>query len=589
MAEDNASVELDRVDTDTIEEQETVRKIYSLFNRSKRASAKFRNKLKPNWEFVVDQAQWPHRLPKYRHQEVLNFTFSIIQSIIPVMTDNRPMVDVLPTEPEDRDFAAMLSGVIEDIWERINLDMRMVEVIFDALTLGTGITYVGWDKEMERGMGNIDVQVVDPIYCYPDPHAVDVNGKGSKFFIYTEPVFIGELKRRYPDKADRIGWSKTKPENTSKVETAYMEWDTGWNPEDQKDEEDGQDDTLLIRAWVKSDETFEEESLIGNEKKYIKKKKYPKGRYVEICNGVLLKDEENEFTDGLFPFAKLVDHAIPRQFWGIGEVEMLKSPQRIINKIHSWILDALNLTGKPVWIVDTSSQVDPDLITNEPGLVIPKTPGSEVRREPGIDIPPSMFNMFQMTKAAFDTINGLGELSQGQKPSGVTSGVAIESLQEAAQNRIRQKNRNFEYFLGDFGKLIISRIMQFYNVPRMIRILNSPSGIPEFFEFSVSGNQAMIKQIETDEASGETQYKDLKTANIKGFPDIRIAVGSALPYAKQQKAQMSLQLFDRQIIDAEEVLSSIQWPNKEVVIERQKQKMEQMAEAMPESAETPNQ
>ena len=55
---------------------------------------------------------------------------------------------------------------------------------------------------------------------------------------------------------------------------------------------------------------------------------------------------------------------------------------------------------------------------------------------------------------------------------------------------------------------------------------------------------------------------------IKGNLDVRVTMGSSLPFAKQAKATNALQLFDRGVIDEEELLGTMEWPNKEKVLER---------------------
>jgi hypothetical protein len=575
--------------TGTDQDKQTIELVTKLLDKSKRASAKQRANMRENYEFVVERKQWPNKRPQYRHSEVLNFTFSVIQSIIPVMTDNRPMVSVLPTEPEDRDFADMLDGVISYVWDKLILDMQIVEAIFDALVYGTSISYVGWDKESNHGLGEMDMCVVDPMYCYPDTHASDINSKDSKYFIYTEPTDVGELKRLYPDKAKDLAPVEIKKPDTNRVNFTDYNHD---NPRIESGVEDKEyeGDTLLIRCWLK-DNTVEEEVRLAEDgtEENVTKKKYPNGRYIEVCNGVLLRDGPNEYKDGLFPFARLVDHALPREFWGIGEVENLKSPQMILNKVISWILDALNLSSNPIWVIDTNSQVDPDNLTNQQGLVIEKSPGSEVRRESGIEVPQSMYNTYQMVKTSFDMINGLGELTQGQKPAGVTSGIAIESLQEAAQNRIRQKTRNLEMYLKSLGELIVSRIMQFYNTNRIVRIVNNVTGYPDFFEFYIGEGQAHWREITVDPSTGQKIFKDDGIQRVvKGTPDIQMAVGSSLPFARAQKTQMALQLYDRKIIDPEEVLKTIQWPGFERLVEKMKMQAEQMAQNGGENADGSN-
>jgi len=86
--------------------------------------------------------------------------------------------------------------------------------------------------------------------------------------------------------------------------------------------------------------------------------KYPKGRKVVVVNKIPVVDEPNEFDDGKFPFIKHVNYILPREFYGISEVEQIKGPQRIFNTLISYAMDVLILTGNPIWVVDTNSGIE---------------------------------------------------------------------------------------------------------------------------------------------------------------------------------------------------------------------------------------
>ena len=66
---------------------------------------------------------------------------------------------------------------------------------------------------------------------------------------------------------------------------------------------------------------------------------------------------------------------------------------------------------------------------------------------------------------------------------------------------------------------------------------------------------------------------------ISGRFDVRVNTGSSLPFAVADKEQKVLALYDRQILDAEEVLDALEYPNREEILERLKQR-EQEALAM---------
>jgi hypothetical protein len=50
--------------------------------------------------------------------------------------------------------------------------------------------------------------------------------------------------------------------------------------------------------------------------------------------------------------------------------------------------------------------------------------------------------------------------------------------------------------------------------------------------------------------------------------DVKINTGSNLPFEKNRVEQMSLNLFDRGVIDAEELLKNMRYPNPEQVLKR---------------------
>jgi hypothetical protein len=76
---------------------------------------KFRSKYDKNWkkyEEYYNGNQWYGRKrPSYRASPSANIIRPTIQTIIPIMTDTQPGVDVLPQEPKDYQFADILSKV----------------------------------------------------------------------------------------------------------------------------------------------------------------------------------------------------------------------------------------------------------------------------------------------------------------------------------------------------------------------------------------------------------------------------------------------------------------------------------------------
>jgi len=358
-------------------------------------------------------------------------------------------------------------------------------------------------------------------------------------------------------------------------------------------ESKAEDKTMLITAYLKPQETQDEEKIDeAGDVKVVTKKIYPFGRVIKVANGLKLEEKELPFENGKFPFAKYNNYLLPREFYGVSEVEQLESPQRVFNKLLNASLEVLNLMGNPVWIVDTASGVDPQHLVNRTGLVVEKEPGSEVRRESGVQLSGSALSLIDRLESWFNNVSGTQDITRGETPGSVTASSAIEQLQEAARTRIRQKQRNLDSFIRDIGRQYSEVVLEYYNKPRIFRVTND-EGSTEFFRFS----------IERDDRPGPTGMTQEKTAIIQRFADgeidgndvvleqtpvriklasssfdARVNTGSSLPFTTADKEQKALNLFDRQVIDAEELLRILDFPNREEILERMKQREAELAE-----------
>lgn len=590
-------------------DREVVRMVEKLFARYKAGRQNYDFDWVENYKFFRGK-QWKEARPAYRNSDVLNFTHAAIQTIIPIMTDSRPNITATPENPADFEFSEIMTQVLTSKWDRDNFSQVVAEAIVDACVYGTAISEQPWNQELDQGLGDYEFNTVDPLYCYPDPRSRDVNDTHGKGFITAIPTDVAEVKRRYPKKAHLIKSDITDTDTAKNVKfrredfriRSAVDQSTlvqGSRPEDQ----DNADQILVITAWL-DDETMVEEKIMEKDKQgqdtdkvkgFQTKKKYPNGRKLVIANKALLEDEENPYIDGKKPFAKLVDHILPREFWGEGEVDQLKGPQQILNKLWGYVMDILSLMGNPVWKNPVGSGVFDESIVNKPGLVIPFNEGSEPSREPGMDVQGSIFQAFDRMRDVFDKISGIHEVSQGVVPAG-TSGVAIDQLQEAAQTKIRLKSRNVEAWLNDVGQQFASRILQFYSVPRIVRITEDEN-TEKYFKF-------VIDEVEDEE--GETQrvatvqrFEDVPDENgniiqqpgepiqyeIKGNLDIRITVGSTLPFRKAQKKAQAMELFQLGIYDPEDLLTDLEHPRKAAVLEKFNQRQQAAAEAEAAAAE----
>ena len=587
------------------EAQATVDLVNKLFQKAKKARKVKQNKWEENFEFYLGR-QWPYRRPTYRHSEVVNLIFAAVESVVPILTDNRPQITFVPEDIDDRDLAEALTQIADADWTREGWSYVLGDIIKTSLIYGTSVGALEFDPTQNEPEGRIVFRCADNWEVYPAPRAKDINDGSCPYFIEATTIPLEEARAMFPDLAHMIQGS-AQVGVPSRYEKS--DFDTTLNANAIRSNDATDDaaaaftsqetekvkDSMLIKCYIQDESAEEVEQIAcnidGSKKKdangkYITEKvqikKYPNGRMIVVIDDLLAFDGENPYFDGKHPYARLIDYQVPNEFWGIGEVEQLKSPQKMINRLLSFMMDTVVLMGNPIWVSDVGA-IDTDQVTNQPGLIVEKTPGSDVHREPGVGLPGNFLSVYQLCIDAFDRIFGSGEISQGAAPGGVTSGIALDSLQEAAQTRIRQKARNLEKFLNEIGTLYASRVLQFYNTPRLITINSEGEGLnikqfkfqinqdPENVDFYVAKVTEVVPQDQAQAQEGQT-----KVFRTKGIFDVRATVGSNLPFAKRAKADTAMKLFQLGVLTPKRLLKDLDYPHAdEIVGELEKQQAAQ--------------
>lgn len=570
--------------TPTEDEEKVLKYVRGLFSKARIYREPYVERWKDYYHDFRGK-QWRTKRPSYRHSEVINLIFTAIQNQVPLMTDARPTVEFIPTEPSDRELAPIFNDLFLSDWERNDWNVPLLEAIYDAHIYGTGLAGIDFDPEADFGMGAITWNSLEPIYGYPSPGASDINTQRKcRYFAYTEPLSLDEIKIRWPKNGRFVQADLTDMWQASKTDLRDMKYTSpaadGAVMEGHPAEQDmTKNQALVITLFCRPLDTVEEQipdedSDDENATLYQTKLKYPKGRKIIIAGNVILEDEDLPTDDKSIPMQKLTNYVDPRSFFGISDIEQLEGPQQAFNKVISFALDVLTLTGNPVWIVDTEAEVITQNITNAPGQIIEKSKGGEVRREAGVQLQPFVFQLIDRIKSWFDDISGSQEVTRGTNPSGVTAARAIEALQETGRTRIRQKTRNMDTFLREFGRQYVQFALKNYTVPRVRRVTNR-QGVEKYFKFSTqrvnTGKETktivQFQELEKDENNNFQATRTMDQVMIGEF-DVRVNTVSALPFAKAEAEQRLFALFDRGIIDAQELLKGVEFPNTEAVLER---------------------
>ena len=249
-------------------------------------------------------------------------------------------------------------------------------------------------------------------------------------------------------------------------------------------------------------------------------KQYPKGRLIRVANSVLLDSGDLPYKfmakRRTFGIVKYDYIEVPDRFWGDTPVTSMIPIQTEFNKGISQMTEIRNLMCKPKWLIYKQHKITKTAITSEAGEVIEATfvpgvpPPSTI---PAPNVPSTFPNMLERSDKDMADVGFIHEVSKGETPPGVKSGVAIQFLQEKDQTVFGPVISRFEEKEGEAGTYELEIVKEKYKEPRLLKIVGDNNEI-EVFDFIASD--------------------DMPT-------DVIVEAGSALPQSMVAKRQEILQ------------------------------------------------
>ena len=168
------------------------------------------------------------------------------------------------------------------------------------------------------------------------------------------------------------------------------------------------------------------------------------GRCMVMVGNVLAYD--GDYPDGVFPYDPIYDEPAALSPGGRGVVLDLTGPQSIINELYGSHVAAARMSGLGQFLTFNFPGV-PELVTHQHGAVL-RLPRRMMagNRNPAelfrpLEHPPLPADRFQLLEFCRQTMYQLGafhEVTRGQVPPGVTSGVAVRALSEREDGMLKR-------------------------------------------------------------------------------------------------------------------------------------------------------
>ena len=546
---------------ENLKNDELVSRIKRYYRQAENAKSPLISKWKENYEAYTGEGLKRTNGNQYLGDAKINHIFSTVETVKPIMLTNMPKPIILPTKEEGFYKSQLIQEALDYEWDRTRLVPKLMDSITQGLIFGTFIVGLFWNGKSSKGQGEIEPVVISPFNFFIDPMATNI--EDAEYCIYATYKPLGMLMKAYPDKAEEL----------REQATSTMQDELTFN----KETSDIRNQVLYLECYFRDysfDESIEEDEE-GNKYK-IKKMRYPKGRRTILGGDIVLSDEENPYDDGQFPFVSWRCYSVPNNFWGMSEVEQLIAPQKEINNLYNSLLDNAKLNANPWTLVDKDSGIDTSTITNAPGLLLKKNRGSDVRREAPPAMPSYLQTVANDLKYDIQVISGVFDATRGERPMSVTSGTAIQALQESSQGRIRLKIQALEKLLEDLGNMWFKRMQQFWTLPRQIRVMGGHVE-PDTTPIKIDGQNVVFKTVTRDVIDGDF--------------DVKIKSGSTMPVNKSARFDIIMRLAQTPaedglpVLDRRTIIEYADLDNAEDIITRFEEEKLRQAEQQMQMAE----
>lgn len=341
---------------------------------------------------------------------VTNVIHPVIESQVADLVDSPVDFLVKGTEPSDQAHAAYVKFILQWIWDQNTMTVKQDQFERHRLKYGTGIWKVYFDPLGNKGIGKVCMDVIGPEKFYPDPKVTSpYKIQDGDFCSQPADVSLTYLIRRFGPRARYV-----RPRTRTKYESNIYEGEgikdavgilnnsTTLLEHWQKDEEG------LLRLIYKADDVILWDSSWDEKKEEGKSSKYYHS-----------KPGESFYKNGKFPYVVVPCYLREGQVWGMGDVEMLKPTQDLINDIDDQIRLNTRLMGNIQVVVGLASGINPNKWTNKVGLRIPARDPNAWRIVQPAGLPPHVMDRRELAKREAEVISGRPDVVDGRKPAGL--------------------------------------------------------------------------------------------------------------------------------------------------------------------------
>lgn len=404
----------------------------------------------------TDEINYPYDTPIF-----VPYVFVMVQTILPRLVQSMlsmsPYIPVQPRRVEFTDNAQAMQDVLEYCHYKDGFFKKMVRLFWRTLVYGDGFLKLFW-KDFDR-FGNIveipSIEDIDVFDIYLDPWCTEMGKHGDCDYLI-QRVFRS--------------WEQIKAmgelgvySNIDKIqgETTYRPWDlydklrrrinVGYPP--PYTDVDGLQMVELMEMWTPH-------------------------RVVTIANRQHeIRNDENVYE--YIPYLRLQNYFIPDEFWSLGEPEINKYQQLMLNDVRNNTQQSGFQIMNPMYLVDRFANIDPmQLVSRPSGAIFTDKIDGIKPLEPNAAVLNHGIQLEQLLKDDMDKASGVYDVTRGEPQKGEETATEILNRGQNANLRFALKTQFIEDFFSQIGEMQGDQLQMFMTQPKVDAILRNDA--PKF-------------------------------------------------------------------------------------------------------------
>lgn len=437
--------------------------------------------------------------------------------------ESYPAANILPRAEDDKGQAYMLSKIMPIVLKQAKFKSVYDLNGWQKLKSGTGIYKVIWDSKKENGLGNISIVRRNMLNVFWEPGITDI--QQSKLLFDVEMVEKEALLEEYPELEDKQLTSVIRPEKIQDGESRVEP-----------------DKIAVIDVYYKRRGVLHYAKYVGdtviyateNDNDVLKTDRDPTDG---VITAVHTKASDGLYDHGKYPYVFDVLFPIENSPAGFGYVDVCANAMTRIDMLNQAMLENAEFGATPRYFARSDGNVNMQEFLNVKKKIVsvPGSVGEDALRL--IDAPQLSGNHISVQNAFISELretSGNTEAGNGIPQSGVTAASAYAALQEASGKLSRASTDTTYSAFEEIVFLVIELIRQFYEQPRMFRIIGE-LGAEKYISFS---NEGMTMQWQGMNAGNDMGYR-LPEYDIDVVPEKKTS------YNKISQNELAMELYGK--------------------------------------------